>query len=520
MSSDSTFLPASDTATRTGKNGAQPRPLLLETLSRFVGQIPGDDRFLLVAFSGGPDSTALLWGLAQVADALGLRLHAAHLDHGLDADSSRRATAARDIAVKLDVPITVERLRTPRPDTESLEAFARRHRYTFLHRLADRLEAPRIATAHHADDQAETVLLRLLFGSGLEGLGAMSQARGRVVRPLLSCYRTDLCRALAASGITPVNDPTNSELTTPRNAIRSRLLPHLEAQEPGTTASLCRLAAATRRASRRLERRIESLLALKRLTTTFGRKPRGVEVDRQALENLPEPLLPVALAWLHRRAGAPYPASSAARRELLRQVRADAGLGCDCGRGWRWEGNSKSIRLVHNASSPGRITYNLIVPGSVDVPELALRVRLTRGKVAPWMYSGRIYRTGLAGVDLEACTVVVRNRRPGDRIQPLGSSRRRRLKDLLIDRRVPRPERDRLPLLVVDGEIAWVPGITIGERFRLGEEPTAWIAEIEDLRAQSDNPRSFHPSFPRMGADGKSPVGELTKQWNERSTER
>ena len=95
------------------------------------------------------------------------------------------------------------------------------------------------------------------------------------------------------------------------------------------------------------------------------------------------------------------------------------------------------------------------------------------------MFSGRADRTGLAVVDLEQKRVLVRNRRPGDRLQPLGCSRRRRLKDLLIDRRVPRRERDRLPLLVIDDEIAWVPGVTIGERFRLGGEQSVWIAEVE-----------------------------------------
>ncbi len=397
------------------------------------------------------------------------------------------------------MPITIERIGTARPVAESPEAFARRHRYDFLHRLADRLGAPLIATAHHADDQAETVLLRLLFGSGLDGLGAMSQARGRVVRPLLRWRRAELRQALLGSGLDPISDPTNSDLTTPRNAVRARLLPHLETREPGTTERLCRLATAARRASRSLERRIEPLLGLERLTGTLGLEQRGVAVDRQALEDLPEPLLPVALAWLHRRAGAPYPASSAARRELLRQTRAGSSLGCDCGRNWRWEGDAISFRLVRNASSAARFAYNLSVPGSVDIPELDLRVRLTRGQVALWMYSGRIHRTGLADLDLENRSVVVRNRRPGDRIQPLGSSGRRRLKDLLIDRRIPRSERDRLPLLVIDGEIAWVPGVTIGERFRLGKESSVTprnilIAEIEDLRPQSDNPPSFRPS--------------------------
>ncbi len=455
-----------------------------------------DDDVLVVAFSGGPDSTALLWALTQTTAALGLRLHAAHMDHGLDADSPRRAAAARRLAARMHVPVTVERLRTARPAGESPEAFARRQRYAFLHRLADRLGAPFIATAHHADDQAETVLLRFLFGSGLDGLGAMSPVRGRLVRPVLGCRRAVLRRALDGSGLDPVDDPTNSDLASPRNAVRRRLLPHLEAGEPGTTDSLCRLAAVARRASHRIRRMIEPLLEVERLRGRW-REPYGIAIDRQVFANLPEPLLPSVLALLHRHAGAPYPASSAARRELLRQARAGTDLGCDCGNGWRWEGDSTSFRLVRRESLSEEFAYNLVVPGSVDISELGLRCRMTRGQVAPWMFSGRSDRTGLADVDLETGRVLVRNRRPGDRIRPLGSSRRRRLKDLLIDRRVPRRQRDRLPLLVIKGEIAWVPGVTIAERFRLGNESSAWIAEIENLRARSDNPPSFDGSTER-----------------------
>jgi len=124
----------------------------------------------------------------------------------------------------------------------------------------------------------------------------------------------------------------------------------------------------------------------------------------------------------------------------------------------------------------------------VGIPELDLRARLRRGKVASWMFRGRVDRTGLA-VELSAGNrVVIRNRRPGDRIQPLGGTRRLRVKDLLIARKVPRARRDRLPLMVIDGEIAWIPGITIDERFRLQGEKTTWIAEIEPLNDSTVEP--------------------------------
>ena len=483
---------SSNLAHRTASDLAS--PALFPALRRFVRQTLPRDGLLLVAFSGGPDSTALLFGLTQAAAGGGLHLHAAHLDHGLDADSPRRARAARQLAAAMGIPITVERLRNRRAAGESAEDFARRHRYAFLGRLADRLDASYIATAHHADDQAETVLLRLLFGTGLAGLGAIRPVYGRVVRPLLGSRRAELRQALEGSGLEPVDDPTNTDLKTPRNLVRRRLLPHLEARDPETVDRLCRLADAARRARRKVERRIEPLLDLRQPRGALGHESRGIAVDRRALEDLPEPLLTTALALVHAHAGAPYPASSAARHELVRQLRAGLGVGCDCGDGWRWEGGTEGIRLTRGQSSPGKFAYNLDVPGSVDVTELNLSVRLTRGRVAPWMFGGRVRRAGLAVGELKNHTVVVRNRRPGDRIRPLGHSSRRRLKDLLIDRRVPRWERDRLPLLVIDDEIAWVPGVTIGESFRLDEKSPVWIAEIDDLQAQSVNPPSCRGS--------------------------
>ncbi len=456
-----------------------PRPsALVEVLtSTFRNLAKAGDR-VLVAFSGGPDSTALLWGLTLIAGDLGLDIHAAHFDHGLDPDSTRRAREARRLAMELDVPIVVENLAKTPVDrgAESHEALARRHRYAFLNRLATRHQARFVVTAHHADDQAETVLLRMLFGSGLEGLGAMRRVRGRLVRPLLPLRRAEIAKALQTSGLQPVMDPTNLDLSTPRNSVRASLLPHLERTTPNVCPQLCRLASVAQRASRSVELALRPLLELRPIHDVAG-QPRGAACDRRAIETLPMPLVSPALALLHREAGVPYPASAAARAELERQLRAAGSLGCDCGAGWRWEGDAKTLCLTKTASSAGEFTYTLYAPGSVDIPELELRVYLTRGQLAPWMFRGRADRAGLA--DFGRRQVVVRNRRSGDRIRPLGCTRSRSLKDLLIDRRVPRRERDRLPLLVIDDEIAWVPGVTISESFRLRNDPSVWIAELE-----------------------------------------
>jgi tRNA(Ile)-lysidine synthase len=114
----------------------------------------------------------------------------------------------------------------------------------------------------------------------------------------------------------------------------------------------------------------------------------------------------------------------------------------------------------------------------VEIPEIAVRVGLSRRPVEPWMLSGSPRCAALALPLAEGDRVTVRNRRPGDRIHPLGAAGSRKLKELLIDRRVPRRERDRLPLICVGERIAWVPGVTIDQRFRIAGEKTAWLAEV------------------------------------------
>ena len=435
---------------------------------------PGDG--VVVAFSVGPDSTALLWGLSRLAPGRGLRLHAAHLDHALDAGSAERAAAAARMAAQLGVPLILERRRVDRRAGDGVEAAGRRARYDFLERTRRRLGARWIATGHHLDDQAETVLLRLLFGSGLEGLAGVRPICGAVARPLLEVPRAALRDALAAAGLagSAVADPTNRDLAVPRNRVRHRLLPVLAADDPEVALRLARLAASARGAAAALDRRLAGLLPVWPV-------PGGLAVERTAVESLAAALRPHAFAWLHRRTGAPYPAGAAARNELGRQLADGARAGCDCGDGWRWEVDAERLVLRRANAGGERVpdfTYTLEIPGELAVPEIAVRVRVTWGPVEPWMFQGSPRRAGLALPLAAGDRVTIRNRRPGDRIHPLGAGGSRRLKEVFIDRRVPRAERASLPLLCVGGRIAWAPGVTIDQSFRLDGHATAWVAEV------------------------------------------
>lgn len=485
---------------------------LLEALQAFLRRLPPDpgDR-LVVAFSGGCDSTALLWGLTRLAPSWGIRLVAAHLDHGMDAASAARAALAADLARRLGVPLVGARraVGVHRRPGESPEAAARRIRYEFLDEVRRGCRARRVATAHHRDDQAETVLLRLRFGSGLRGLAAIQEDAGTVVRPLLALPRATLRQAVAAAGLTPVEDPGNHDPRQPRSRMRHQVLPALAGlpavdaldaidavDQARLAASLANLATRAQRALPALDRRLAAAIGLRVESGESGETGKNVAADRRRLAALPPPLLPFALALLHRRAGAAYAASAAAAAELRRQLRPGRRVACDCGAGWRWQAAGETLRLLR--VRPGEtitpFTYTLEVPGELAIPELAVTIRVSRQPVAAWMLRGAPLRAGLAlplpasGHPGRPGHVTVRNRRPGDRLRPLGAPGSRKLKDVLIDRGVPRWQRDRLPLLCWAGEIAWVPGITIDHRFRLTGEPTACLVEMTEIGETTEIP--------------------------------
>jgi tRNA(Ile)-lysidine synthase len=276
-----------------------------------------------------------------------------------------------------------------------------------------------------------------------------------------------------------LDDPTNHDLGVPRNRLRAALLPALRAAEPDLDARLAAVAAAALGARGRLRAALTKRLAL-------GEEPGSAALSLPAFRALPPPLDAVALALLHAAAGAGLPPAAAARRELARQLALGRRVACDAGDGWRWEVEATRLRLFAPPARTPPFAYTLRVPGEVFLPELSTILRLRRRPAAGWMFEGSPHRAGLALSLSEGDEVVVRSRRPGDRVQPLGAPGRRRLKDILIDHHVPRRERDRLPLLVVAGRVAWVPGVTVDESCRLTDEPRPWVAELSRLAGSAE----------------------------------
>jgi tRNA(Ile)-lysidine synthase len=424
---------------------------------------------VLVAVSGGADSVALLHLLMTLAPELSLSLHVLHVDHGLRPDSDRDAAFVRALAARLGVPADVARVTVPRGG--SLEAAARAERYAALDAHARRLGAGRIALGHTADDQAETVLMRMLAGAGVRGLAGMPAVRGRVIRPLIETRRADLAAMLQAAGLSWIEDPSNRDPRFLRNRVRHELLPLLSASyNPDVVASLDRLARlcrATIDTIERVARRELDRLALATADATV--------LPHEALAELPPEVAAEVLRQAAEHLGSRAPLRAWAHRGLARVLASPPPRRAFRLGGVVVEVSSGRVRLVAR-ERPALPARELTVPGQVELPEigraLSARVVSASGYVVPRASE----RVGFDAGRLPS-RLTVRARRPGDRFSPFGGAGERRLKSFLIDLKIPRWERARLPLVEADGRILWVGGVR-----RSGEAPvTAHTRQVLEL---------------------------------------
>jgi len=217
--------------------------MILARVRRTLGQrkLLDDDRGVLVGCSGGPDSVALVHVLGRLAPELGLRVHVASVDHGLRAEAASEVYGVGEFTRSLGLPF--EALRVDVSGGASLQAQARHARYAALLACAHRRELGAVAVGHTLDDQAETVLERLLRGSSTRGLAAIHPAReDGVVRPLIDCPRADVHAYVAAHALPVVHDPSNADARFLRVRIRTKLLPELAREDPSIVAHLGALA--------------------------------------------------------------------------------------------------------------------------------------------------------------------------------------------------------------------------------------------------------------------------------------
>jgi tRNA(Ile)-lysidine synthase len=413
---------------------------------------------VLVAVSGGADSVALLHLLLSLAADWRLRLHVLHVDHRLRPDSGRDADFVRALGTRLGVPVDVAAVTVdPRA---SLEAAARTARYAALEGRATSLGAHRIAVGHTADDQAETVLMRLVQGAGVRGLAGIAPVRGRIIRPLIELRRAALEAELRRAELPWVDDPTNRDPKFLRNRIRHELLPLLsDAYQPEIVGALARVASLARDTIATLDGVARA--ELERLGA-FG--DGAVTLPLDLLRALPRQLAAEVLRQAAGRLGSRAPLRAWAHRGLARALavpppRRPFRLG-----GVIVEVSGSRARLAVRPLA--RLAERAVsVPGRTELPEIdrVLEARLVGADA--YEIPREASRVAFDADEL-AGPFVVRSRRPGERFVPFGGAERR-LKTLLIDAKVPRWDRDRVPVLEAGGAIVWVAGLRRGAAARV-----------------------------------------------------
>jgi tRNA(Ile)-lysidine synthase len=303
-------------------------PFLVAAVDRCLREtgMPPRSGTVVVGLSGGADSVALLDALASLRRRRGFRVVAAHLDHALRAGSPEDAAFCAELCRALDVPLRVGRAdvraRAAR-ERGGLEQAARRERYAFLRRVREEEGAFAIAVAHTRDDQAETLLLRLLRGAGAAGLAGMRPRSGDVVRPLLAVSRGEVLAHLRERGLSWREDPSNADLAYRRNRVRHELIPYLEERfNPAIRASLARTASVLADEAAHVRGEAERLLGV------ISREENGaLLLGRRALAEAPTAVARAAIRQALVRTGGLARVGAVHVEGILRLARAKAPSG-------------------------------------------------------------------------------------------------------------------------------------------------------------------------------------------------
>lgn len=365
--------------------------------------LPGER--VVVAVSGGPDSLALLAVLRALIPNFSLHLTVAHFDHGWRAGSVHDASFVASLAANWGFRFLTARADEDIPHTEDA---ARTARYAFLRQAAAASSSTAIALGHTLGDQAETVLLHLLRGSGSRGIAAMRFRTGDLARPMLHIDRPEIETYLADQSLTPRRDPSNDDPRYARNRLRAIVLPAIDTFEP---------------AARRLLGQTADILGEEDrfLDAETDRVDAEVRSGRTSID-----ALPVAL-----------------QRRLLHRLSPDA--------------NFLTVEAAR-LSDPSRAAPN---PAGKQAELIT-----TTCACDPAGFKARD-QVGHLDADRVLLPLTIGRRKPGDRMRPLGMREAKRLQDILVDARIPRQLRDALPVVSDREEIVWIPQVSVAERKRV-----------------------------------------------------
>ncbi len=429
---------------------------------------------IVVGFSGGPDSTALLVVLRDLAPELGVMIVAAHVDHALRPESARDADWARARAAEWAIPFIqhhVDWSREGGVPRANVEARARAARYEFLQRVAAERSAV-VAVGHHADDRVETALAQWIRGAGPRGL-SLPRARREdgVVRPLLGVTRAEILAFLRSREISFLADPTNEDGSNLRARLRRAVVPALMRENPELARVVGRSAALFADVDDFIEREASAAAPM----LVESESPGEIVLDGPGARPYHRIVLSTILRNAIRRLCASAEAPYDPLERLVRAWQAGERETIDLRGGVRVSVDRDRVVVASRHVRPPVLSeHDLQVPGELTLEALGAVLR-----VDEFTNASRATEDGFEGVVawLDAGNLRpplrVRPRRPGDRYRPAGSGGSAKIQDLLVDRKVPRRVRDTVPLIVDAEGIVWVVGFRVDERARVSNRTRA-----------------------------------------------
>ena len=427
---------------------------MLNKLRSFAKQYdmirPGDT--VIAAVSGGADSVALLFALYLLKDSLGITLEAAHFNHGLRGEESDRdAEFVHDLCDRYDIPLHLGKDRVT-AGKKGLEAAARDARYAFFSTLAGT-----IATAHTADDNAETVLMHMVRGTGLKGLGGISPVRGRVIRPMLDITRTEVLAFLEEYHVPYVEDSSNGTDDFLRNRLRHHVMPLLKTENPRLAENLSAMA----RSLREDESALDAL--------TLG------DMDVARLKTVPSAIRSRSIAGFLKDNGVREPEAKhiALVENLILSHKPSASADLPGGVTVAREYG----KLIVVRSDQPLETFALPEQGCVELPRLGLRVVCS--------FADQILDTPEDFTVIPQGEMVLRSRRSGDDLTRSGGTKS--LKKRFIDRKIPARQRDLIPVVADEHGILGVYGFG-ADKTRLGAGVRIRFEKINKSEIQEDVP--------------------------------
>ncbi|MDD5594263.1 MAG: tRNA lysidine(34) synthetase TilS [Candidatus Margulisbacteria bacterium] len=449
----------------------------LETIKEYGLFEPGD--IVLVAVSGGVDSTALLHLLEANREALKVSLHIAHLNHLLrKGDAELDVRFVEGLAQKLNLPVTVEAVDVAalaKQEKMGIEEAARLARYDFFERTAGKIGANKIAVAHTADDNIETFLMRLLRGAGLKGLCGIPPKRGPIIRPMIKTWRREIEDYVGALKLVPRRDHTNYESKYMRNSVRLKLVPQLKIYNLNIKEIILQTILLLTEDSLYLEKKAAEALAEIRKTSGTGE----VKLDPGRLKKVESAIQGHLLRLaVERVKGDLNQLSFRHIRDILDKIDSTEKWELHLPGGIFAAGSKDELSISRERSQEREcreFKYSLTIPGRLELAEIG---RSFGCEFAEKLDKNSGPDTAYVDYSVLGKELVVRSKLPGDRFVPLGVKGTKKLQDFFVDEKIPVEARDGVPVIESGGKIIWLAGQRLDDRAKVTEK-TKRIVKLE-----------------------------------------